>query len=224
MGTKYLGIIPARGGSKRVPGKNTKLLGGVPLISYTIRAAADSTLLDNYFVSTEDPKIRDLALSYGCPVLNRPLSLAQDDSTTGEVAVHAVEAMESDGHRYDAVVILHPTSPFRTAHHIDEAIEQFESNAWNCSLASTELLPKKTHANVYVPREFYWYRDCEIMNAAIYIVKTTRLKETKQHAWADTTYIMDHRSSIDINDELDFRIAEMVIKDSPNEDKRRNHG
>jgi CMP-N-acetylneuraminic acid synthetase len=96
MAARYLGVIPARGGSKRIPGKNTKLLGGVPLISYTIRAAQESKLLDDYFVSTEDPKIRDLALSYGCPVLHRPLSLAQDESTTGEVAAHAVEAMESD--------------------------------------------------------------------------------------------------------------------------------
>jgi CMP-N-acetylneuraminic acid synthetase len=225
---RYLGIIPARGGSKRLPGKNTKLLCGSPLISYTIRAAQESCL-DDYFVSTEDPHIRDVALSYGSPVMHRPLSLAQDDTTTGEVAAHAVEAMEADGHKFDAVVILHPTSPLRTAQHIDEAIEAYEEFEWRTALASTKLLLKKNkpRRNRTPPSRLpqgRWHSDCEIMNAAIYIVNAEEIKKTRQHALADMTYIMDHKSSIDIDDELDFKIAEMIMKDRLNENKGHNQG
>ena len=170
---------PGSCSSIRVPGKNTRLLGDVPLISYTIRAAQESKLLDDYFVSTEDPKIRDLTLSYGCPVLNRPLSLAQDDTTTGEVAAHAVEAMEGDGHKFDAVVILHPTSPFRTAQHIDEAIAHYEEGDLRAhpALASVEFIPKKRHANVFAGGN--WAKGGIVMNAAIYILDCEHIKKTR---------------------------------------------
>ena len=209
---RFLGVIPARAGSKRVPGKNLRLLGGSPLISYTIQAAKDSQLLDTFVVSTEDSKIREVALSYGAPVLHRPKELAEDDATSGAVACHALSEMEADGQEFEAVVILHPTSPFRTAKHIDEAIGQFEVG--DTSLASVVELPKKAHPNVYVPSEAYWYRDCEIMNGAIYIVESNYLSRTKEHAWANQAYVMDRIPSIDIDDELDFRIAEMVIRDA----------
>ena len=210
MPSRYLGIIPARAGSKRILGKNTRLLGGSPLISYTITAAHDSRLLDTFVVSTEDDKIATLAHSYGAPVLHRPAKLAEDNATSGEVAAHALEAMEADGQEFAAVVLLHPTSPFRTAKHIDGAIEKLESDDWYESLASTELLPKKAHDNVLVPG-YDWFSDCEIMNGAIYIIEANRLKKTREHAWADTTYVMPHQDSIDIDDELDWRIAEMIL-------------
>jgi N-acylneuraminate cytidylyltransferase/CMP-N,N'-diacetyllegionaminic acid synthase len=150
------------------------------------------------------------------------MSLAQDDTTTGEVAAHAVGALEVDGHRYDAVVILHPTSPFRTAHHIDEAIEHYVE-AKRPGLASTEILPFKAHPTVRAGH--MWHRGGMVLNAAIYIVQTEHIKATRKHMESSfAVYVMDHKSSIDINDELDFRIAEMILRTSPNEGKRRNNG
>ena len=217
---KFLGVIPARAGSKRVPGKNTRLLGDTPLLAYTIRAAQESTLLDDFFVSTEDPQIETLAHSYGSPVLIRPKALARDDSTTGEVAAHAVEAMKVDGQRFDAVVILHPTSPFRTGRHIDEAIDTY-INGDRSYLASVEMLPKKTHETVGSVTEEGWIpfaigQNLFKLNAAIYIVHCQEILESKSHTapigLGSTPYIMDHQSSLDIDDELDWRIAEMVIR------------
>jgi CMP-N,N'-diacetyllegionaminic acid synthase len=186
-----LGVIPARGGSKRLPNKNIRPLHGSPLIAYTIRAAQDSELLTSWVVSTDSEEIRDVALSYGGYVVRRPEELATDLTSSDEVALHALEWM---GPGYDIVVLLHPTNPIRNPRHIDRAIEILSASDAP-SLASVE----------YAKRS---YRH----NASIYAVKTPF---TKLYNDQTIPFLMDKRHSLDIDDEMDWQIAETWLK-TPN--------
>jgi N-acylneuraminate cytidylyltransferase len=124
---RILGLIPARGGSKGVPGKNGRLLAGKPLIAYTIEAAKKAKL-DHILVSTDSRDLYGIAREMGFePPFLRPAALAQDDSTSLSVVEHALGFMENAGEHFDAVCLLQPTSPFRRDGFIDEAIARFES-------------------------------------------------------------------------------------------------
>lgn len=125
---KILGIITARGGSKGVPGKNIKLLGDLPLLTYTSKAANNSSLLTKTILSTDDISIIDVAKQFKLEVpFIRPSELATDTSSSISVIQHAVNFLESKGEYYDAICLLQPTSPFRKKGFIDEAIQKFIS-------------------------------------------------------------------------------------------------
>ena len=125
-----LGIIPARGGSKRVPRKNIKPLGGIPLIGHTIKAAKSSQLLTDFLVSTDDEEITEVAKELGAPVpFIRPSELAQDTVGDRPVLIHALNwYIENTGKKIDAICLLRPTSPFRNAEHIDAGIEKLRTS------------------------------------------------------------------------------------------------
>lgn len=126
---KILAIIPARGGSKGVPGKNIKILNGKPLLAYTAEVALASRYLDGILVSTDDAEIKEVAQKYGLDVpFLRPTELAQDHTPTIAVVQHALEFLALAGKKYDAVCLLQPTSPFRTVKFLDEAIQKFKSS------------------------------------------------------------------------------------------------
>jgi CMP-N-acetylneuraminic acid synthetase len=125
---KILGLIPARGGSKGVPGKNTRLLAGRPLLAYTAAAAIDSGVLDRVILSTDAADIADCGRRAGLEVpFMRPADLAQDTTPMLPVIEHAVETLARDGWVADAVVLLQPTSPLRTARHIRAAVDLLRS-------------------------------------------------------------------------------------------------
>lgn len=121
-----LGIIPARGGSKSIPHKNIVDLGGKPLIAWTIDAATASKKINQTIISTDDQKIAATAKQYGGHVpFMRPDDLASDVAPALPVIQHAITEMEKSGKKIDAVIYLQPTSPFRTAAQIDEALSLF---------------------------------------------------------------------------------------------------
>jgi CMP-N,N'-diacetyllegionaminic acid synthase len=123
---KVLGLIPARAGSKGVPGKNIKLLGNKPLIQYTIEAAQKSALLSEIIVSTDSDLIASIVSPMGVEVpFMRPAELAQDTTPTLPVIQHALKFLETMGVKYDAVCLLQVTSPFRPIRFIDNAIRKF---------------------------------------------------------------------------------------------------
>jgi len=123
---KILGIITARGGSKGVPGKNIKLLGGNALLTYTANAANQSKLLLKTILSSDDTAIIEIAKKEQIEVpFIRPNDLANDTATSISVVQHAIAYMESIGEFYDAVCLLQPTSPFREKGFIDAAIQKF---------------------------------------------------------------------------------------------------
>jgi CMP-N,N'-diacetyllegionaminic acid synthase len=191
---RVLGVVPARGGSKRIKNKNCRLLHNVPLIGYTIRAAQSAVGLTDWVVSTEDREIADIALSYGAVVVKRPDELAQDDTTSGAVLRHALDWMEEDNSPYDMVVCLHPTSPIRDSRHIDQCIKLLaDSDA--PALASVSC-NKRTYTH----------------NASIYAMKRWWFLKTNQHYCNESIpFLMDARHSVDIDVEDDFRIAELLM-------------
>jgi CMP-N,N'-diacetyllegionaminic acid synthase len=191
---RVLGVIPARGGSKRVPNKNLRPLHNSPLIAYTIRAAQASELLTTWVVSTENQTIANVALSFGAYVVKRPEELAEDDATTGNVLVHALEWMGAD--EFDLVVCLHPTSPARDPRHIDQAINQlWQSDA--PALASVSCR-KRTYTH----------------NASLYVMRTDFLLKTKSHYGDESIpFLMDRRHSLDIDTEDDLKIAELFLQE-----------
>jgi CMP-N,N'-diacetyllegionaminic acid synthase len=123
---KIIGLIPARGGSKRLPGKNIKTLAGKPLIAYTIEAALKARHLDKVIVSTDNEDIKNISLSYGAEVpFIRPEELSGDKVSDLPVMQHALGFLSDDRCKADAIVYLRPTSPFKTSGVIDEVVEKF---------------------------------------------------------------------------------------------------
>lgn len=126
---KILAIVPARGGSKRLPGKNIKMLGGRPLIGWTIEAALQSGVACAVLVSTDDAQIGAVAEAFGASVPGlRPAHLATDTATSVDVVLHALDGYESVNGPVDGVLLLQPTSPFRTAESIRRAVALFHAD------------------------------------------------------------------------------------------------
>src|SRR5581483_7052056 len=119
---RLIAIIPARGGSKGVPRKNIRPLNGRPLIAYSIAAAQAATSVQDIVVSTDSQEIAEISRGLGAEVRLRPAALSADDTPTRDVLEHVVNELAAEGDRPDAVLTLQPTSPLRTARHIDEAI------------------------------------------------------------------------------------------------------
>jgi CMP-N,N'-diacetyllegionaminic acid synthase len=230
---RTLGVIPARGGSKRIPRKNLRLLCGKPLIWYTIEAAKQAKRLTDWVVSTEDKEIADLALSYGAFVVKRPDSLAEDDTTSGAVVRHALDWMEVDREPYDMVVLLHPTSPIRDPKHIDEAVEKLWACPFHATLASVQMLPRKAHENVKSLKSGVAYLDGDdvdtydvlvpsglsldraspcIYNGSIYAMKRDWFLEHNEHTRSVALpLVMDRFHSLDVDEEADLAIAGVYL-------------
>jgi len=136
---KILGIIPARGGSKRTPGKNIKPLLGKPLIAYTIEAGLKSKYIDKVIVSTEDDAIAKVAAEHGAEIIQRPMELAIDTAKTAPVMIHAVEELEKQGYIPDIVVLLQATCPLRDETVIDEALERLINSDFDSIFSAAKL-------------------------------------------------------------------------------------
>lgn len=122
---RVLGVVPARGGSKGIPRKNIRLLAGKPLLAYTAEAALRARRLARVILSTDDSEIAAVGRQCGLAVpFLRPVQLAEDATPTLDVLLHAVSALEQDGERYEAICLLQPTNPLRTAEHIDACIDR----------------------------------------------------------------------------------------------------
>lgn len=221
-GLSVLALVPARGGSKGIPGKNIIPLGGKPLIAWTIEAARAVAAIDRLIVSTDDEAIASVARGCGCEVpFLRPPELAQDSTAGIDVVLHALDELE----HFDIVVLLQPTSPFRTSAHIDEAIKLLlEQHA--PSIVSVAQSAK--------PPEWLYYTDENgrlepmlkggedlsrrqdskpvfYLNGAIYVARTEWLREQGSFVGDDTVaYVMPAESSIDIDEPWDLQLAEAI--------------
>ncbi|KAB8151850.1 acylneuraminate cytidylyltransferase family protein [Kordia sp. TARA_039_SRF] len=137
---KTLAIIPARGGSKGVPGKNKKILHGKPLIQYSIDAALESEHIAEVLVTTDDEQIVTLAKSLGANVpFVRPKHLAEDKTPTLPVMQHAVSFLEREGKHFDAICLLQPTSPFRPKGFLDKALKTFQEKQTDALVSVLEV-------------------------------------------------------------------------------------
>ena len=219
----FLGIIPARGGSKRLPEKNILNLHGKPLLVWTIEAALKTQYLDKIVVSSDDDKILDIVHKFKVHALKRPVELASDNATSFDTVKHVLDRLK----KYNYVVLLQPTSPLRNEKHIDKAIALLEEkdadavisvceinhnpmwiNTLNDSLSMQDFLNNRTFNKKNQDSEKY-YR----LNGAIYICKTDKLIEEKGFFLRENIYAfkMDKESSIDIDEQIDFQLAETLL-------------
>lgn len=223
-------VIPARGGSKGVPKKNIKLLGDKPLIQYTIDAAKAVFNENEIIVSTDSEEIKNTVNDYGLKVpFMRPKELATDTVGTYEVLLHAIAFMEKKGVYNHTLVLLQPTSPFRTAEHIKEALALYDN--------SLDMLVavKETSANpYYVLKEenqlgylenskkanFKTRQECPKvweLNGAIYIMNIASLKNSPISDFTKVKkYVMDDITSHDIDTPMDWKFAEFLAKEMSN--------
>lgn len=220
----FLAIIPARGGSKRLPRKNVLDLGGKPLIAWSVEAAKESKYIDNVVVSSDDDEILSVARSYDAQILKRPAGLASDKATTMDALVHAIEHIQQT---YDYIIVLQPTSPLRDSKDIDGAIEYlFEKEAKSivsvCEMEHSPLwantLPNDNSMHSFLKDEILNKRSQDLqqyyrLNGAIYICQTETLMKEKSFFLKENiyAYIMQQHKSIDIDTKIDFDFAQFLI-------------
>lgn len=224
---KPLIIIPARGGSKGVPGKNIKILNGKPLIQYTIEAALEVTDSEHIIVSTDCMNIKITAEKLGINVPSlRPKELASDTAGTYEVLLYELLQLEKKGKKFDYLILLQPTSPFRTGKHIKEALEIYnEDLEMVVSVKETKANPystlKEEDENGYLipSKKTIATRRQDVpkvweLNGAIYIINTSTLQKMPLVNFTKVgKYVMDEITSLDIDTELDWRISESLFNE-----------
>ncbi len=199
-----LGVIPARGGSKGLPGKNIKDMVGKPLIAWTIESAKKSKLLDKFIVSTEDAKIAEISKKYGAEVLKRPKELSTDTATTWDVLKHVLQKIPAD-----IVVILQCTSPVRNDDLIDKCIQKFLDTGAD-SLATGHML-KIFEWNTYFKRRQdlkpYFHDD-----GNVYVLKADLIKNDAIWGKKLEKVIVDKEQTFEIDDGFDFWINEKILE------------
>jgi N-acylneuraminate cytidylyltransferase len=220
-------IITARGGSKGVPDKNIKLLGGKPLIAYTIEAALGVFPAERIIVSTDSEKIKQAAEKCDIEVpFLRPAELATDTASSYDVILHAMDQANQLGIIYDTVILLQPTSPFRNAQHIRGALALLrENDDMVVSVKVSEENPYyslfEENSDGYLSRSkegsFTRRQDCPNVfsyNGAIYVMRAESLrKETIGSFKKVRKYVMSDLESLDIDTPLDWKLAELIMKE-----------
>jgi CMP-N-acetylneuraminic acid synthetase len=216
---KVLAVIPARGGSKGLPGKNIMDLCGMPLIGYSIRVAQSARNIDRVIVSTDSEEIADVARSLGVEVpFLRPRHLAGDTSLTSETVFHVLDRLREGGYHPDAIVELYPTHPFRTVSLVEELVDRLREG-----YSPVNTVRRMTHNSLSVMQRradgTVFPVNCALASACnedfrrIYFRKYG-LFSGRNRTSADNPYfkvVNDPVSLIDIDTINDFRLAEHVI-------------
>ena len=222
---KRLFLIMARGGSKRLPGKNIKLLNGKPLIGYAIDCALEISGSENIYVSTDNDDIIKVVEEYGVRVpFKRPAELAEDNSSSESAMMHAVDFYEKSYGELDYIVLLQPTSPFRTASQVKEAIKLFEENPGVDMVVSVKKALYTPYSNMFEENSKGFLKKSKITegefpsvysyNGAIYVISVNSLRKFERHTNFEKIikYEMDKLHSVDIDEKLDWLLAEQIIK------------
>ena len=223
-------VIPARGGSKTLPGKNIRLIAGKPLLAWSVEAALASTQFGRVIVSTDDPQIADVARHAGADVpYLRPAALAQDHSSTLSVVLHMLDWLEQNGDNLpEWVMVLQPTSPLRTADDIRNAVDMTRNSGAPSVVSVTEAIPHPYLAGQIradgvlsgVPAlemedsRRQNFPAMYALNGAIYYNRSQNMRAERKIIAADThAYVMPPERSLDVDTPSDFRLAELILKD-----------
>jgi CMP-N,N'-diacetyllegionaminic acid synthase len=222
-------VIPARAGSKGVPGKNVRVLGDRPLIAHSIAHAQGSRYIDRIIVSTDGADIAAVSREAGAEVpFMRPAELATDAASTIDVLLHAVDWLENvDGWPFDLLVLLHATTPLRTSDDIDACIdllvaehadsvfsvaEAYRNPYFNMVELDEAGVPHLVKEGSFSGRQFA--PQVFDLNSSIYVWwRDTLVSGRKVILPNSRVYTMSRERSIDIDEELDFRIAQMLLED-----------
>ncbi|MCX2683654.1 acylneuraminate cytidylyltransferase family protein [Campylobacter sp. MIT 21-1685] len=217
-----LALIPARAGSKGIKNKNLCLLGQKPLLYYTLYAAKNAKCIDTIVLSSDGEEILEYGKSQGVQCLKRPKELALDDTTSDKVVLHALELYKE----YENIFLLQPTSPFRTAFHIDEAFAKFKSQNANALISVTQydntilkafMLDDKGNLKGICNNTFAFSPRQKLPpvfmgNGAIYIIKSSLFSQNPTFLPEKTTFfLMDEYSGFDIDTPQDLLQAQALF-------------
>ena len=225
---KTLAVITARGGSKGIPRKNIKDLGGKPLIAWTIEAVKQSKYLDDCVLSTDDVEIAEVAKKFGCRApFMRPAELATDQAKSIPVAQHTLNWLkENEGKEFDYCVILQPTSPFRAGMDIDEAIQKaidtdadsvmsmvkmVDFSASKLKVLDGDIIKPWQEAEGKQSASRNELKDVYKRNCAIYLTKVPVLMSGDLFGQTSRAIVMPAARSVDINTPEDFDYAEWLV-------------
>lgn len=226
---RILALIPARGGSKRLPGKNVKLLGGRPLIEWSIDVVSGVPEICDVLVSTDDAAIAEVSRKAGALVpWLRPDELASDTAATIDVALHALNWYENEKGRVDGLLLLQPTSPFRTRASVQRGVDLFRLHCprpvfgvaeaashpmWSFRIEQNALHPFIDGAGLGMrsqdlPKAY-------VINGAFYLISTDRLRDLHSFFADDMMPLLfEQEESVDIDTALDWKIAEAILRDA----------
>ena len=226
----FLGVITARGGSKRLPTKNVLNFAGKPLLGWTIEAGLKAKYIDELIVSTEDMEIAEISKSYGANVpFMRPRELSSDDVLPAEAVIHAVNYFINEQKKeFEYVVLLQPTSPLRNEHDIDKAIEFLYSKHADAVVSVCEAehsplwyntLPENLSMKKFLRDDLKSKMSQDLptfyrVNGAIYISKVKNLLKERTFFLKDSifAFLMDAKKSVDIDSLIDFKLAETIMQ------------
>jgi CMP-N,N'-diacetyllegionaminic acid synthase len=231
-----LTLIPARGGSRRLPRKNLALLKGRPLLEYTFETALGCSLLERIVVTSEDPKILELARRWKIETLARPAALASDTAPMEAVVRHALGALYG-AQLPEHLLVLQPTSPLRTSEHLEEAIESYLAGNFHSLFSVTEARPhplktfrldggvlhplagvESLSANAQELPPFY------TTNGAIYLTRVRALLENQSFfSRPSGHYLMAREESVDIDDKLDLALCETLLSHPSSQSDSASH-
>lgn len=219
-------VIPARKGSKGVPGKNSKLLHGKPLVQYSLETALSLTSSENICLTTDSKEVIQIAEQIGIAVpFIRPEHLATDTAGSREVILHAVEFYRAQGKNYDVVVLLQPTSPFRKKTDVQEMLSLFDHHL------DMVVSVKESHDNPYYsmfeennegflslvkPGNYSRRQDCPKVytyNGSVYVIRVSSFEKMPASDFSHIKkFVMDDLHSIDIDSPFDWNVAEMILE------------
>ena len=228
-GKTILAFIPARSGSKSVPRKNIRKLGGKELIGYTIEAAQKTDICDKILVSTDSSHIAEIAQKFGAETpFIRPDELATDSAPMIEVIKHGMRWIETKEEKYDIFLYLQPTSPFRKATHINSAIQKFfkkdaESivsvNKINYIPGRINTLPEEDGMNKFIDTDSMHKNRQELaqyyeLNGAIDLIQWEVMKNNwNWYGEKSYPYIIPQPYCLDIDTKMDFKFAQFLLKE-----------
>jgi CMP-N-acetylneuraminic acid synthetase len=225
--SRILAVVPARGGSKGIPGKNVRPLGGLPLLGWTLNVARDSGVIDRLVVSTDDARVAAIAAELGAPVpWMRPPELATDASPTIDAVLHVLDRLAADGYVPDAVLLLQPTSPFRSVASIRAAaalyahegaeslvsVSPVSKHPWHCVFVEGGRLrpvvpdaPRITRRQDLPP--------AYAPDGSIYLTSVARLRGTREFLHSDTiAYLTPSGEGLDLDTPEDWAAAERIAE------------
>lgn len=202
---KFLAVIPARGGSTRLPKKNLKILLGKPLVAWTIEDAKKSKFIDKIILSTDNPKIKEIAKEYEIEIHHRTPELSSESSLIIDTLYDISE--KNPGYN---ILCLNPTSPIRNEGLIDRCIVEFKENNYDAIASGiiTKLIEWPTSMKRTQDLDGFF-----IDNGAVYVYKESLIKQKTLLTKNPGKILVDKSEYVDIDDELDFKIASFLLKD-----------
>jgi len=225
---RVVAVVPARGGSKSIPRKNLAILGGRPLIGWSIDVALRSATIDRVLVSTDDAEISDVAKALGAEVYTRPAALATDDALVIDALRDLIRRLRSEGEVADVLVLLEPTCPMRSTADVDECVALVASGEWEsaATFRSAELHPHRAwRIDEGSPRPFIegaipWLPRQRLppayqLNGAVYAVVMDRLLDESEIGLLvgrTAAVVMPAERSVDIDTPHDLAVAEALLR------------